>query len=428
MTAPVRPGRRRGLNDLRNLPRSEALSQYRAALEQIGRAPSREWPTLSLFLPSGWWQWLRTYGLDALRPSCRFRTDTGPLRSVYPLRAADGSQSVRVSMAGDWGTGTNEAQRVATGMMRSDPHFTIHLGDVYFIGDRPSIDENCLGIPDPKIGFTPVTWPLGRRGGFALNGNHEMYATGEPYFADFLPKIGFIDSAAPHARPIGQGTSFFCLENDYWRIIALDTGYHSRGLPFLGTLGGIFRPHCRLPDPLLDWIGNVVRPAADRRGLILLSHHQYYSLFDDPGYAKPADQLAGVLDRPVLWFWGHEHRFAGYGLFGPGPVKAHGRCIGHGGMPVARCPPPTNNGDRRLLFYDNRAYIEDDLGRNGYATLAFDDRRLTVQYWSLALDPAAADELLLEEQWTVSPAGDLSAVTAQTYRGKDFYGPAGWGE
>jgi len=31
----------------------------------------------------------------------------------------------------------------------------------------------------------------------------------------------------------GQHASYFCLENEHWRIIALDTGYRSIGIPVL---------------------------------------------------------------------------------------------------------------------------------------------------------------------------------------------------
>ena len=58
---------------------------------------------------------------------------------------------------------------------------------------------------------------LGSEGAFALNGNHEMYALGYGYFDHILPKLGVRGS------PRGQRASYFCLENDHWRIIALDT-------------------------------------------------------------------------------------------------------------------------------------------------------------------------------------------------------------
>ena len=100
--------------------------------------------------------------------------------------------------------------------------------------------------------------------------------------------------------------------------------------------------------PLVQWVKEVVRPAEDRRGLILLSHHQDYSGFQDH-YAKPAQQLwdAGVQKR-VLWFWGHEHRLAGYDVHGTGLLKSYGRCVGHGGMPVELGMPIR---EPRPLFY-----------------------------------------------------------------------------
>src|SRR5260370_599686 len=75
-----------------------------------------------------------------------------------------------------------------------------------------------------------------------------------------------------------QKASFFCLENDHWRIIALDTGYNSIGLPLLEY---VFKPDCALPPELMHWLSTVVQPRPDDpRGTVLLSHHQYYSQFD----------------------------------------------------------------------------------------------------------------------------------------------------
>jgi len=44
-----------------------------------------------------------------------------------------------LSLAGDWGTGTHEAAAVAEGIVRFKPHFTIRLGDVYYIGHETEI-------------------------------------------------------------------------------------------------------------------------------------------------------------------------------------------------------------------------------------------------------------------------------------------------
>src|SRR5438105_424972 len=97
--APVTGSPRRGrrsLHDLRKLPRSPALSKYRAALERVGKTPSK-YPGLSYFSPSAWWTWFRTYARGALTGSCRFRTETGPYASVYPLRDETGAQTVRLA-------------------------------------------------------------------------------------------------------------------------------------------------------------------------------------------------------------------------------------------------------------------------------------------------------------------------------------------
>src|SRR5581483_5898249 len=128
------------------------------------------------------------------------------------------------------------------------------------------------------------------RGSFALNGNHEMYANGAPYFTTFLESLGMPPGGA------GQIASFFCLETEAWRIIALDTGYNSVGIPILSLIPGInsipaIGGDCHLEKALMDWLRNTVQPASKRKATVLLSHHQYYTAFPDLAYTKPAKQL-----------------------------------------------------------------------------------------------------------------------------------------
>jgi hypothetical protein len=315
-------------------------------------------------------------------------------------------------MAGDWATGTREAEAVIESMAprESPPDYTIHMGDVYYVGDEASIQETCLGKASPNNGFTPVAWRRGRLGSFALNGNHEMYASGEAYFSTFLPTLGIVENGTP----AGQRVSYFCLENKHWRVIGLDTGYYSRGLPFLWILAGIFPfllPGCKLHDDILKWLRNEVRLQDDRdRGLILLTHHQYCSEFEEH-YTKAAKQLAEFIGRPVLWFWGHEHRLAIYHLQGSEKIQAHGRCIGHGGMPVQRRDP---RNPEQLIYFDNRVYAEDDnFGWNGYVTLEFDGPQLCVRYFDIGSIRGGSNNLLFQENWTVSGQGQLSVKIEQ---------------
>ena len=103
---------------------------------------------------------------------------------------------------------------VADRIRQFHPDLTIHLGDVYYVGDQTEIDENFLGKKTSP--YEPVQWPTGAKGSFALSGNHEMYARGMGYISSILPRMGFSPQpaaasahAAPEtASPPGQWASF----------------------------------------------------------------------------------------------------------------------------------------------------------------------------------------------------------------------------
>jgi hypothetical protein len=395
---------RRTVKDLDVNQRSAALSQLYGAAEA---AAPPNYPPESMFSPSAVWRWIRSYLAYVFHTKHDFPPLTAsPKQAMYDLLDEnDEAQNVKVSVAGDWGTGTGEAELVANCMSRIRPHFTLHMGDVYYVGDPQSVNENCLGIKNPNNNYGAVTWPKGSKGSFALNGNHEMYANGGGYFDVLLPELGLRD---PNGKMLGQQTSFFCLQNQYWRIIAIDTGYNSTGVPILSHIplindipgvGG----NCKLRNELIEWITNVVKPAQDQRGLILMSHHQNYSAFQDQ-YEKPAQQLwdAGI-QRSVLWFWGHEHRLAGYDLYGTCGLKSFGRCIGHGGMPVDRGGPthgPTP------VFYDDRL-AKNSYGVNGFANLTFTGPTLLTEYEDLD------GTKVLREEWMVDASGGVQLLSKE---------------
>ena len=413
--SPVRPAKppapphsiRRDLQDLVDLPRSALLSflqkhmQPRKPRTRAEAAEPSGYPALAAFAPQNMWNWLSEYWRYRIGRRHPFQTydgrdgDTG----VYRMRGADGE--IRIALAGDWGTGTDEAAKVAAGIEAFQPHYAIHLGDVYYVGDPMEVGANFLGVPNPRHPYyKPCKWPQGSEGSFSLNGNHEMYARGFGYFDLILPKLGMRGS------PRGQGASYFCLENDDWRIIAVDTGYNSIGLPILEQF---IKPGCALPPALIEWLRAVVKPRPDDpRGVVILSHHQYYSRFDHC-YPEPARQLAEFFPRPVLWLWGHEHRLAIYREAAmEGGVRAFGRCIGHGGMPVDLPPAPLH--DFETEFVDARVYPNDEnlkIGFNGFAEMTLRGNRLALDYVDLN------GTKVFGEVWTVD-SGALARVTPQT--------------
>src|SRR5712691_7430355 len=243
MTPPIDDGHK-DLQDLRKLPRAPIGSYLQKQAQPTAPRPKPTaaplpHPALGAFSPTRLFKWLYQYLRYRFGPRQPFLTyaATGSDTGVYDLQGDAGE--IRIALAGDWASGTDEAAGVAKLITAFDPHYAIHLGDVYYVGDPAEVDENFLGIRNPANHFEPCLWPTGSRGSFALNGNHEMYALGGyGYFHCMLPKLGL----TVNGKPQRQGASFFCLQNEHWRIIAVDTGYNSTGWPILERiLAGVDR-------------------------------------------------------------------------------------------------------------------------------------------------------------------------------------------
>ena len=403
---------RKDLQDLKNLSPS-ALGSFARKLtmplapRSKGKATSEiAFQDIKVFTSSNRWAWIWQYLRHRLGPRHCFPVYDDPARDNGVYRLEGDADEIRVALAGDWGTGTDEAYEVAERMVAFNPHWSIHLGDVYFVGDATEVRENFLGKDEPVDGFKPCCWPPGSRGTFALNGNHEMLARGFGYFDLMLPQLGLNENG----KPRGQKASFFCLENEHWRVIALDTGYRSIGLPIIENLP-ILVPDCALPTALMDWLRDTVfSDRNDTRGIILLSHHQYYSRFDS-WYTRQAIQLSAFIKRPVLWFWGHEHRLAVYKPHGiAGGIKAFGRCIGHGGMPIDLPPSHAAYPECETEFLDDRLYPNNEnlkVGYNGFARLTVRGPVIAVEYVDLF------DKVLFTERWTVDADGAVLPLSGE---------------
>ena len=281
------------------------------------------------------------------------------------------SGSARLVVVGDWGTGLPRAKAVARHMAEQvtdalrngrEAH-VIHLGDVYYSGLPEEVRRHVLEL-------WPVTAAQAGAGvtSWSLNGNHDMYSGGYGYYDTLLADPRF----AAQRSADGASTSFFRLTAPGWEFVGLDTSWD----PDVLTMGA----SAVLEDPQAEYVAQVAG-ASDRK-LVLLSHHQLVTVYDqgDIGPVLTA-KLGPVLDsgRVTAWWWGHEHRCVGFeatqGVRFP-------RCIGHGGVPVlathtAADQPPapwaweptgyvTSGGQRWALF--------------GFAVFDLDGERIQARY------------------------------------------------
>ncbi len=223
----------------------------------------------------------------------------------------------RIGIIGDWGTGDASAVALLREVASLKPDLVIHLGDIYYsctASEAERFYELCTGILPPSCRL------------FTLCGNHDMYAGGAPYYA-LLTRIN-------------QPASFFCLRNDNWQILALDTGYNDFDPEHVDDSATWVQDFDDADDPYseLVWHGHKMRTAARRR-TILMSHHQPFTrnapIAGQAVNLKLMHQFANWLPQIALWLWGHEHNQVLYTPF-KGVMK--GRCVGASAIPTAYPP------------------------------------------------------------------------------------------
>jgi len=397
------------LSNVPLLGRSALFSRIQQAASQA--PPGGSFPNLTAFLQLG--KWLLPYLRDFFHKDHPYQTYPAGKTGLFDISTAHGNGPLRIAVTADWATGTLEAETVAANMQACSPHYTLHLGDVYYMGEAREIGENCLGTPANN--YAGVRWPKGLLGSFALMGNHEMYSGGKGYFTTFLNELGILSSGKV-TDP--QSASYFCLENAHWLLLGLDTGYHSGGLPVLGSIPLLnqipsLNVDARFDPIMLAWLNQLTETlqaaGSGQKPVVVLTHHQPVSSFDQ-AYQKPAQQLAewGFLNgREFVWLFGHEHRLAIYKEQTiANTLRAYPRCIGHGGMPVdlTRLKQP----DPNVLYYDPRQHPidKDDLktqvGYNGHVVLIFNRTKLTIEYRDIV-----NNGLLLTETFTPEGSGAL---------------------
>jgi hypothetical protein len=400
----------RDKEDMLDMGVSPIISQYKALEEANADVP----PIYNdgQLINENVWNWaLKTLATEWTTQFAPYPTYNDPETNngIFEIQKAS-DQQVSIAILGDWASDTADSQLIAQQAGIQD--YSIHLGDTYFVGSESEIKANFF----PENGGT---WPYGMLGSFAMLGNHEMYSGGSSYFNDLLPRMGNYQATGNQV----QQASFFCLENEYWRVIGLDTGYESLTYPLKLTQNA----NLDITPEQKAWLQNIVKLNDDNRGLIFLSHHQCFSAFE-PEFPNPMSSISTLMNpgRDIIWIWGHEHWMSVYG-----PNKLHNganiyaRCLGNSGMPVelqvdGGVKRPKNNDpsspeNRNLVLFDQRLRETINgnipLGHNGYAVITLQADTLAINYYD-DNGGSGAGRLVLEEHWSIDDTtGKLTGVS-----------------
>ncbi len=327
--------------------------------------------------------------LEHIKPKADFRIAT-EAKSYVKIK-----EKCKIALLGDWGADNDHAQRIAALVRKSGANIVIHLGDIYYAGNQYECERFL------------ENWPLkvAGRNSFALNGNHEMYSRGIPYFNTVLPAFD-------------QEASYFTLYNENWQLHGLDTAY----VPFSidGTVpdagkpglmnrflhyvsGGKITENGAQPDDRLkaqwEWLKEKISGEPKKKN-ILLSHNQPISAYlpeyqaGHPLYWQflmLQEQLPNGLNAVLAWFFGHEHKGTIYKDGDHLDFKA--RLIGNGAIPhsvqeLAPAQRDESNAPCAAVFtVNNKALAKDflgigelDLALSTFALITLDGPNATVEY------------------------------------------------
>lgn len=292
----------------------------------------------------------------------------GPQWPGYPF-VIDGRlpSDAKIGLVADWGTGQPEARKLLQKLKDKDPDVVIHLGDIYYSGTEHEVRDYFYAIWQDVLGVPAVPWGekladlAAQPATFTLSGNHDMYSGGQPYYA-------LIDM-------LGQPASYFCLRNDLWQFVALDTGFNDHN-PTADTA-------TFLQETEVGWLKDRIAQSSGRK-TVLLSHHQLFSAYEEIAGQRLNRtlfaQVRDVLPQVTAWFWGHEHNLVVYKRFEEGG-NILSRCIGHGAFPVdvdepAQGTPAVPVEDVKLAV-DRRG----GLFQHGYVMLELRGSRAEVTYY-----------------------------------------------
>lgn len=278
-----------------------------------------------------------------------------------------------IGVVADWGTGEPEALDVLRQVKQHAPDVVMHLGDIYYAGTEYEI-ENYFYRPWKRI----LELDTSKTVSLVLPGNHDLYAGGAPFYALL--------------KTLGQEASFFCLRNEHWQLIGLDTALNDK-------LGG--KPTALDPTEA-EWAIDKIQNAGKRR-TILLSHHQLFSTneqFDGKSYNQNLyNQLSSVLSKVDLWLWGHEHDVV---IFKEHLGLTRGRCVGGSAFPVGNFEMPTTHVNPDVPFNEDVALTKGSaFYQHCYAVIKLDGPSAEVSYY----EDRDGGRLLYTDVLTANPTG-----------------------
>jgi len=285
-----------------------------------------------------------------------------------------------IALLGDWGANNDHAAAIgqlalSKGAQAGLPQYMIHLGDIYYSGAESECQTFLKNWPLKDADGAPF-----KGQSFALNGNHEMYSLGFPYFDTVLAKFG-------------QEASYFTLFNDNWQIQGLDTAY----VPFTIGGSGLYGAGADANlQPQYDWLLNSILSNPTKPN-IFLSHNQPVSAYmPEFQAAQPlinevrntlTNKFAGTL--LYAWFFGHEHRCIIYDDKAKGPdALFRARLIGNGAIPhlpqteTVAATDNTGASVNRIGVPNLRAIGTDNqVAVSTFAMLTFNGPNCHVDYW-----------------------------------------------
>lgn len=337
---------------------------------------------------------------------------------TFPLPPAANGVTLRVGVLGDWGTGEPEAVAVLDQLMQQSPDLIIHVGDVYYAGTQDEQTNNFLSLITAARAQYKLNIPV-----YTLPGNHDYYSGGAAFYAT-VPQL---NAGVPNASV--QTNSFWALVNDAWQLEGMDTGYYDSDLPDVG------QDYTHLRTDEAAWHLQQLS-GAGKRTVILFSHHQLYSSFEQIGGAWRNPQLEANLaswtaanGNIAAWLWGHEHVLEVYQ--DPGSLPILGRCVGNSAFPVftdaSDYTPNPNSGVPLLqaqsspgggIAFPNgfvQSQADDLVWASGYALLELPaSGAATASYYQVQFNgdvSAATSQLLWQESISALPSLSDAATT-----------------